>query len=54
MKARTNAYLAKVDPCYGFTSSSIFFRRLEACWRASAEDDTYDIVLAGVAALGLV
>ncbi|KAB8237942.1 MFS transporter/fungal specific transcription factor domain-containing protein [Aspergillus alliaceus] len=54
MKALANIYFAKVDPCYGFIDSSVFFRRLEARWRVSAEDNTYDGVLAGVAALGLL
>ncbi|KAE8356019.1 major facilitator superfamily domain-containing protein [Aspergillus coremiiformis] len=53
MKTLANTYFAKVDPCYGFIDSVIFFRHLEARWR-SAEDNSYDGVLAGVAALGLL
>ncbi|KAE8160756.1 major facilitator superfamily domain-containing protein [Aspergillus tamarii] len=52
MKTLANVYFAKVDPCYGFIDSAMFFRRLEVRWQSSAEGDTYDGVLAGVAALG--
>ncbi|KJK63893.1 Major Facilitator Superfamily protein [Aspergillus parasiticus SU-1] len=52
MKNLANVYFAKVDPCYGFIDSAMFFRRLEARWQSSAEGDSYDGVLAGVAALG--
>ncbi|KAE8371858.1 major facilitator superfamily domain-containing protein [Aspergillus bertholletiae] len=52
MKTLANVYFAKVDPCYGFIDSGMFFRRLEARWQSSADGDSYDGVLAGVAALG--
>ncbi|EIT72908.1 unnamed protein product [Aspergillus oryzae] len=52
MKNLANVYFTKVDPCYGFIDSAMFFRRLEARWQSSAEGDSYDGVLAGVAALG--
>ncbi|GES60157.1 protein RDR1 [Aspergillus terreus] len=54
MQSLANVYFTKVDPCYGFIDSAVFFARLDARWRSSSPNDTYDSVLAGVAALGLL
>ncbi|KAL5364470.1 hypothetical protein BJX96DRAFT_187810 [Aspergillus floccosus] len=54
MQSLANVYFTKVDPCYGFIDSAVFFARLDARWRSSSANDTYDSVLAGVAALGLL
>lgn len=52
IKSLANVYFAKVDPCYGFMDSRAFWTRLEARWRLPLIGNTYDGVLAGVAALG--
>lgn len=52
IKSLAAVYFAKVDPCYGFIDSDAFWTRLEARWRSPLVDNTYDGVLAGVAALG--
>ncbi|KAF7593667.1 hypothetical protein BBP40_011073 [Aspergillus hancockii] len=52
MKSLATAYFAKVDPCYGFIDSRVFFERLNARWRLPSASNRYDGVLAGVAALG--
>lgn len=52
IKSLANVYFAKVDPCYGFMDSEAFWTRLEARWRLPLVGNTYDGVLAGVAALG--
>lgn len=54
MQSLANVYFTKVDPCYGFIDSAVFFARLDARWRSSSPNDAYDSVLAGVAALGLL
>lgn len=52
MEALANTYFNKVDPCYGFIDSRIFFQRLDARWQSPMTSNAYDSVLSGVAALG--
>ncbi|KAK9239226.1 hypothetical protein V1525DRAFT_56213 [Lipomyces kononenkoae] len=52
MKAMADVYFTKVDPCYGFIDSRLFFERLDARWQSPLVNSIYDSVLAGVAALG--
>ncbi|KAL4889081.1 hypothetical protein BDV59DRAFT_210518 [Aspergillus ambiguus] len=54
MELLANIYFNKVDPCYGFIDSTVFFKNLHIRWRFSSTNDTYDSILAGVAALGLL
>ncbi|KZF18833.1 inosine monophosphate dehydrogenase [Xylona heveae TC161] len=52
MRELACVYFAKVDPCYGFIDSRVFYERLDARWRSPLTSSSYDSVLAGVAALG--
>ncbi|KAL4893618.1 hypothetical protein BDV59DRAFT_193085 [Aspergillus ambiguus] len=54
MQSLANTYFSKIDICYGFIDSATFFSRLDTRWESSSADDSYDSVLAGVAALGLL
>ncbi|EED16234.1 C6 transcription factor, putative [Talaromyces stipitatus ATCC 10500] len=59
MKSLALIYFDKVAYAYGFIDRDIFFQRLEERWGAASltkidNDDTYDPVFCGVAALGLL
>lgn len=54
IRALALIYFEKVAYAYGFIDWDIFFQRLEERWKTPTRDSTYDPVLCGVAALGLL
>lgn len=52
MRALVQVYFNKVDPYYRFVDRQLFFERLDVRWQSPLGRESYDSVLAGVAAIG--